>query len=64
MNDLVLMIYSKVIVIVQVLESILLDSINVLFYRLDSKVSNEWFIEIIVVNRLILYFIQGIGQLS
>ena len=53
MNDLVLMIYSKVIVIVQVLESILLDSINVIYYRLDSKVANELFIEIIVVNGLI-----------
>ena len=53
MNDLVLMIYSKVIVIVQVLGSILLDSINVLYYRLDSKVANELFIDIIVVNGLI-----------
>ena len=53
MNDLELMIYSKVIVMVQVLESILLDSINVIYYRLDSKVSNELFIEIIVVNGLI-----------
>ena len=41
MNDLVLMIYSKVIVIVQVLGSVLLNSINVLYYRLDSKVANE-----------------------
>ena len=52
MNDLVLMIYSKMVVIVQVLGSTLLDSINVLFYRLDSRVANELFIEIIVVNRL------------
>ena len=52
MNDLVLMIYSKMVVIVQVLESTLLDSINVLSYRLDSKVANELFIEIIVVNGL------------
>ena len=57
MNDLVLMIYSKMVVIVQVLGSTLLDSINVLFYRLDSRVANELFIEIIVVNGLtsILY---------
>ena len=57
MNDLVLMIYSKMVVIVQVLGSTLLDSIKVLFYRLDSKVANELFIEIIVVNGLtsILY---------
>ena len=57
MNDLVLMIYSKMVVIVQVLGSTLSDSINVLFYRLDSKVANELFIEIIVVNGLtsILY---------
>ena len=41
MNDLVLMIYSKMVVIVQVLGSTLLDSINALFYRLDSKVANE-----------------------
>ena len=41
MNDLVLMIYSKMVVIVQALGSTLLDSINVLFYRLDSKVANE-----------------------
>ena len=53
MNDLVLMIYSKMIVIVQVLGSTPLDSINVLFYRLDSRVANELFIEIIVVNGLI-----------
>ena len=57
MNDLVLMIYSNVIVMVQVLESILLDSINVICYRLDSKVANELIIEIIIVNgvKSILY---------
>ena len=62
MNDLVLMIYSKVIVIVQVLGSILLDSINVLYYRLDSKVANELFIEIIVVNGLISILYKALAN--
>ena len=62
MNDLVLMIYSKVIVIVQVLGSTLLDSINVLFYRLDSRVANELFIEIIVVNGLISILYKALAN--
>ena len=62
MNDLVLMIYSKVIVIVQVLGSTLLDSINVLFYRLYSKVANELFIEIIVVNGLISILYKALAN--
>ena len=62
MNDLVLMIYSKVIVIVQVLGSIPLDSINVLYYRLDSKVANELFIEIIVVNGLISILYKALAN--
>ena len=62
MNDLVLMIYSKMIVILQVLGSILLDSINVLYYRLDSKVANELFIEIIVVNGLISILYKALAN--
>ena len=62
MNDLVLMIYSKMIVIVQVLGSTLLDLINVLFYRLDSRVSNELFIEIIVVNGLISILYKALAN--
>ena len=62
MNDLILMIYSKMIVIVQVLESILLDSINVLYYRLDSKVANELIIEIIVVNGLISILYKALAN--
>ena len=62
MNDLVLMIYSKVIVLVQVLGSTLLDSINVLFYRLDSRVANELFIEIIVVNGLISILYKALAN--
>ena len=62
MNDLVLMIYSKVIVIVQVLGSILLDSINVIYYRLDSKAANELFIEIIVVNGLISILYKALAN--
>ena len=50
------------IVIVQVLGSTLLDSINVLNYRLDSKVANEWFIEIIVVNRLISILYKALAN--
>ena len=62
MNDLVLMIYSNMIVIVQVLGSTLLDSINVLFYRLDSRVANELFIEIIVVNGLISILYKALAN--
>ena len=62
MNDLVLMIYSKVIVIVQVLGSVLLNSINFLFYRLDSKVANELFIEIIIVNGLISILYKALAN--
>ena len=62
MNDLVLMIYSKMVVIVQVLGSTLLDSINVLFYRLDSRVANELFIEIIVVNGLISILYKALAN--
>ena len=62
MNDLVLMIYNKVIVIVQVLGSVLLNSINVLYYRLDSKVANELFIEIIVVNGLISILYKALAN--
>ena len=62
MNDLVLMIYRKMIVIVQVLGSTLLDSINVLFYRLDSRVANELFIEIIVVNGLISILYKALAN--
>ena len=62
MNDLVLMIYSKMIVIVQVLGSIPLNSINVLCYRLDSRVANELFIEIIVVNGLISILYKALAN--
>ena len=62
MNDLVLMIYSNMIVIVQVLGSTLLDSINVLFSRLDSRVANELFIEIIIVNGLISILYKALAN--
>ena len=62
MNDLVLMIYSKMVVIVQVLGSILLDSINVLISRLGSRVANELFIEIIVVNGLISILYKALAN--
>ena len=56
------MIYSNMIVIVQVLGSTLLDSINVLFSRLDSRVANELFIEIIVVNGLISILYKALAN--